>query len=461
MTSLLIRHPERWAPERAYAADTLFREFLGLDCSLEVHANDHWSVTLPGHEGELIMPDVLFAGPEVAPESLNASRGLDATSWTPPAALGRFSPMHDELPVLLAEAPVHGSVLDLDARAPLRLGIDVPGVVFAFLTRLEEYSDERDRWGRFPVESSFAHAAGMVARPVVDEYVRLLGGLLRVLWPGLEPRGTGYRIWLTHDIDRANTLPDSMVEVGRRVLGDIALRKSPALATKRLLSRIGSQNRRLSLDPVNTYGDFMDLAEEHGLAATFMWLVGSPDAPVAAKVDSTAVRSSITQICQRGHEIGLHGSLDALERGYDYRTELEELSAVSCTKVQSFRQHYLRCRVPGVWRGLSDAGIELDSSVSWSETWGFRAGTCQEYPVFDAERRTALPLHERPLIVMDQALMSPLNENLSAEEVLQAVQVARRECAFHGGWLTLLWHNTEIQSARQKRLYSQVVRSVV
>src|SRR5438105_1699991 len=63
------------------------------------------------------------------------------------------------------------------------------------------------------------------------------------------------------------------------------------------------------------------------------------------------------------------------------------------------RQHFLRW-APPLWPAYERAGLAYDTSLSFADRPGFRAGICCEYPVFDLKGRRTLRLRERPLVAM-------------------------------------------------------------
>ena len=97
------------------------------------------------------------------------------------------------------------------------------------------------------------------------------------------------------------------------------------------------------------------------------------------------------------------------------------------------------------------AGLRYDSSIGFAEEIGFRAGVCLEYPVFDLEERRTLALRERPLVVMEGAALDRLG--LSRADASAAIAELRDTCRRYRGAFTLLWHNSRLVYAAERRLY--------
>jgi hypothetical protein len=96
--------------------------------------------------------------------------------------------------------------------------------------------------------------------------------------------------------------------------------------------------------------------------------------------------------------------------------------------------------------------------MPYADRIGFRAGTCHEFAPFHLLDRRPLRLRERPLQVMDGTLFEYMT--LAPDAALEAVAAVARECRRYGWTLSLLWHNSSLPSARQKRWYEALVASV-
>jgi hypothetical protein len=115
------------------------------------------------------------------------------------------------------------------------------------------------------------------------------------------------------------------------------------------------------------------------------------------------------------------------------------------------RQHYLRWENPSTWENWETAGLDYDSTVGFADRIGFRLGTSHEFPVFHLRRRQPLRLRERPLLIMDRTLFDYMR--LSHDEAEDAVLEIAGECRRAKGTLTLLWHNSTLPMAAQRRWY--------
>ena len=80
-----------------------------------------------------------------------------------------------------------------------------------------------------------------------------------------------------------------------------------------------------------------------------------------------------------------------------------------------------------------------DSSLGSSKFIGFRCGICYEYTMYNLKDRKVFPLKQRPLIVMDRALVGELGTGKKAKE---EIKVLKGYCKKFNGDFVLLWHNS-------------------
>jgi hypothetical protein len=124
-----------------------------------------------------------------------------------------------------------------------------------------------------------------------------------------------------------------------------------------------------------------------------------------------------------------------------YKEELNRLENIQYVDKIN-RQHYLRFQVPDTWQLMEDAGINSDTTIGFSNDWGFRAGTCHSFSVFNIVTRKELNLTEYPLIAMDTALKIRFqNMDRMFGEIKKAHALTKK----YKGTFVLLWHNNNIE----------------
>jgi len=399
--TLVVRHPPGYETERRYAYSVVLEEFLGLDVTYVVEAREDVEI-----DGGIRVPDAMFGAP--------------TSDWLTQRSL----PTADALMT------------------------DVFGLAFFMLTRYEEaVRPERDEHGRFPASAAMFSPAS----PVVNESVLELRTRLETAFPRLNFRRPSFEVIPSHDVD----IPTCRARGARRLklaAGDLLRRRDARLATRRLAG----------CDVCDTFDFLLDASEQRGLRSAFYFIAertdGSRDGDYS--LDDAVVKSLVRRVHNRGHEVGLHPSYGTFRDAGQVRREFERLRA-ACAELEieqsswGGRQHYLRWENPTTWRAWDDAGLAYDSTVTYAESPGFRAGVCYEYPVFDLGAGRVLALRERPLVAMEVSFLQYLA--LDHDAAYDAMLELKRICRRYGGQFTLLWHNNRLQTARDRRLYEAVL----
>lgn len=459
--ALRISHPPGRLQERRYVFDVVFREFLGLDYeAIEDAATNHVQIDVGGGGPPvtLAVDDRFLATADdrwLRQESLPV---MPLDRWQPPESTG----LERDVPVLFASS---------SGRTPeacdLHLPIDIFGGIFFMLARYEEAVDAAptDRFGRFSATASLAGREAFLDRPIVDEYVEILWSMLVRLRPGLHRREHRYSLHVSHDVD--SPFLGCGVPLGRLVrgaAGDLLVRRAPAQAGRRLASWL---LRRPDNDPGNTFGFLMDANERIGVAGEFYFMATDRTCPLDASYDleDPEIRSLIKSIHARGHRLGLHPGFETYLDGPRTRDEFDRLQRC-CDRLGirqdswGGRQHYLRWRNPDTWQHWEDAGLSYDATVGFADQVGFRAGTCREFPVFNARTASRLTLREKPLVAMERTLLDPVYMGLEPTACLDRMERLAATCRRYGGTLSLLWHNTSLVTAAERQLYADVLEVI-
>jgi hypothetical protein len=444
---LAVRVPPGREPERGYAVAATLGDLLGTEWDALPGDGPDFELAPAGDgfERRLAVADSLLAVEDarwLAPASLPAE----------PVARWREAPGAAELPVLYGA----GELVDEGERG-LRLGLDVFGAVFWCLTRYEELARPvRDEHGRFPSSELVAARGGFLDRPVADEHAGVLWTALERVWPRLERPRRAPRTLLSHDVDwPRSTAGAPLGAVARAAAADLARRRDPALAARRLASRAGRAR-----DPNDTFDLVMGLAEARGLRGAFYFIPATTDPRFdpGYSLDDPWMRALMRRLHERGHEVGLHPSYATHLDAGATRAEADALRR-ACARLGieqaewGGRQHFLRWENPVTWRNWEAAGMDYDSTLGFSDAVGFRSGTCREHRTFDLRERRTLRLRERPLVAMEQALVDAGDD----EAALAAIERLHARCRRHGGDFTLLWHNSRLITRRERALYRRAL----
>ncbi len=439
---------------------------LWLECILSERFGYHWhvaripdglSLALQGSEGRIVF-DTL------QDNFIQARSDASFTKWDA-AKEGWKSALGDELP-----AP---GVASLPWPLIERQGsnhtvhFDVLGLVYWMLNRVEEIGRfDLDNHGRFPATASHAYQRGYLERPVVDEWLYVLGQVIEKQWPGIILKKHRFSINVSHDVDNPSRYGfKSWKKILRGMATDVVRRSDFKNAVLAPLVRFNTTSRLHLRDPSNTFEWLMDVSELHGLTSAFYFICGNTDPGFDAeyKPEHPAIRTLMRRIHQRGHEIGLHPSYGTYQTPSLIKAEAKRLRLIAAEEgIEQLhwggRMHYLRWEQPTTLQAWNDAEMTYDSSLGYADLPGFRCGTSFEFPAFDPVAGESLSLRIRPLIAMETTIIAPHYLGLGAgESALQKFDQLKQKCQAFGGCFTLLWHNCQFEKEEERRLYQQIL----
>ncbi len=358
-------------------------------------------------------------------------------------------------------------LVELCAPVETRIHYDILGLTYWTMARVEEIGRiDLDSHERFAATSSHAFKQDYLERPIVDEWLHILGQIIKRTWPGIELKQHKFSQKVSHDVDVPSRYAfRSWLGTARAMVGDIVKRRDFATALRAPWLRLASGQALHVTDPDNTFDWIMDVSESHGLVSAFYFICGrtSPRLDADYEPEHPAIRSLMRRIYQRGHEIGLHPSYNTYQTPSAIIIEANRLRAVA--EVEGIKQsewggrmHYLRWEHPTTLRAWEEAGMSYDSTLGYADRPGFRCGTCHEYPGFDPIAQETLKIRIRPLVAMECTVVGPHYMGLGTGEVaLAKFKLLKDACRVANGCFTLLWHNSELRSKERRELYKALL----
>ncbi|MFD1007276.1 polysaccharide deacetylase family protein [Oceanisphaera ostreae] len=346
---------------------------------------------------------------------------------------------------------------------------DILGLTYWVLNRVEEIDrTDLDNHGRFPATSSHAFKHGYLERPVVDEWLHVLGQVIQKQWPQVELKQHQFSMKVSHDVDAPSRYGFSSTKgMIRGMAGDVLKRKNFKSALTAPFIRLNSSKKLHPADPFNTFDWIMEQSEQHGLVSAFYFICGRTDASKDAdyEPEHPAIRELMRRIHTRGHEIGLHPSYNSYQAPEAIAAEAERLRAVMreegiSQNILGGRMHYLRWEHPTTLQAWNDAGMSYDSTLSYADLPGFRCGTCYEYPAFNSVTQQILKIRIRPLIAMECTIIAERYMGLGyGKEAESKFLELKEKCRKVKGCFTLLWHNSHFANQEDLTLYKQILDS--
>ena len=436
--------PNNYLPERKYAVTSLFRDLPASAYSFETHSEPDYSIVLPDNK-KITIKDAFF-GLHAENESYISESNIPENI----AYMTNEYTHEPDMPVLFG-----GTELKQTNKA-LICEADIFASAFFMLTRWEEaVIKDKDKHERIVEEKQLSVKHNFFFRPIVDEYVRFINNILRTYGLDIAEK-PDYELVITHDVDSLRRY-DKLPKFIRALGGDLLLRKSLKLffGTIKDYFLIKAGKRK---DPYDVFDFFMNISEKHKLKSHFYFIPGYKGEPdVRYNINDSEVIQLIGKLKKRKHIIGLHGSYRAYNNKNYFRTELNRLKKIVGADITEGRQHFLRFSNPETWRLWEQNSLKIDSTLGFYSRVGFRAGTANEYPVFDILNRETLSLRESPLIAMEVALKRMQPDYKTGLQNLKALKEKIHE---YGGKFILLWHNDKL-NAHEWKDYSVNYEAVI
>lgn len=303
--------------------------------------------------------------------------------------------------------------------------------------------------------------------PRFDEQ-KITSGSARPSWPNQ----ASFAVCLTHDVDYVawhqpqmhwrqlrNHLWPSLVRPDRRTLGGL---RSAAVEWGRSLTK------RSQADPLCCYERWLEVERSVGARSTFLFLAEKTGRPhqsdgtyhyhdqVLFDGQSCTVAEMMREIHTRGWEVGLHASWRSFNCLSEMQRQKEQVERAIDAPIVSVRHHYLHFDIRCTPRVQSQAGFQVDSSLGFNDSIGFRHGTSYPWFLSDFDRDEALSLLELPLVIQDKCLLRMIAGGNRMLAVKKAEEMADRVESV-GGVLTLLWHPCTIR----KPIYFETYRDIL
>lgn len=410
---------DKYFDEKSYVFEVIFKDILNTDYSIKIN-NSSEGYRISYLQKSVFIEDHFFSG-----------------------LIGDSYLSHKVLPSELVQLDYHTGFADditafygtsvLESNDTLlRIGADIIGTGFFLLSRLEEVViKEKDDHGRFCHTFSFAFRNGIIHRALVNEYADLIAE-----WLGIRSNSS-YTVSLTHDIDFIRKW-NNPIQWVRTISGDLFKRGSLSLFGKNISWYLGILIGTKK-DPYNIFSEMEEFASYSDEKPIYYFISGgNTNYDTNYHISGGNASRAIKHILNKGFEIGLHSSYNAIIGDVDIKTEKSALEKIA-GNVNFIRQHFLRFSVPEIWTKSEKAGFLVDSSMIFPLIFGFRTGCCSKHRVFDVRERKMLNIYELPVSVMDTTLI-----HYSDDEYLEGALSIVRTIKKHKGSFVFLMHNSNI-----------------
>ena len=346
-----------------------------------------------------------------------------------------------KLPVLFQDKDID-SIIISNQRDKTSVEGDILISAFYFLSCWQEYICERyDSMGRFPISESLLFKLDLTQIPVVNYYFDILvkaiesiTGMIVTINP---KHSEGLKVGVTHDIDHCKS---GSIQDGYRQIKAGEWWKG----IKKIFQRFYREDIWFNFDQL------LKIEEKLNITSTYYFITsnvpkdGYPNADY--DLSSPQMKKILTKIYDRGHEIGIHGSIGT---GYDVDKLKQEMKQFS-NPIIGGRFHYLMMRIPESFTVIEKSGLCYDSSLGFAEQIGFRNGLCFPFYPYDFENEKPYNFLEFPFQMMDKTLIQPYYMGLRPEEAIQSVKKLMDEVKKFSGYFIFIWHNNTIVGFKYK-----------
>ena len=465
--NIIVSNDMNLSPELSYILDWIFNEVFGLSWTFKKSHDKNFVISIDGKIGSIEFPNIVFSVMtdklclnSVLPQSEDFSTSFSCT---------KKHPNLKKVPILFGDKKI--KVHESSAKAILPL--DVFGSIFYMLSRLEEwvqFEHSKDVHGRFVALSSVSESLGIIERPIVDEYLAMLGGTMKNIWPDVSLEINSKTQNISCDIDLLSEYKNGFYRNLRGIVSDIIRCNNFKCFNDQLVNRLAAWRNHLKHEEYFKNVIWMsEIGKYLGEKFIFYIMVnrthrldGNYD------IQHKDVLNLMSKVLADGHKIGIHFSYNAFDNAKLMEFELDKFYSVmrrfgdgcdSISKLES-RQHYLRWD-PKVTPQILDAlGVQTDSTLGFADRVGFRCGTSREFPMYCFHTRRKLNLRQRPLIVMETSLFSKTYEGLcSTDLALTKMLELKNKSMALGGNFTMLWHNSSFPNSRAHQIYFELLSS--
>lgn len=339
------------------------------------------------------------------------------------------------------------------------LPADIFASAFFMLTRYEEYLPyKKDVHGRFDALESINYKEGLLMKPLVNQYGKILKELLLSHFPEMKFPQQHYKYTPTYDIDSAYAFRQKGFIRSIGGLINSLIKRDPRHFIDRI--RVLLRQRK---DPFDTFDFQMELQKKYELDPVyFILFAGYGPYDKNLPTGNEAFRVLIKSLADYG-QVGIHPSYQSNEDESVLQTEIDNLSSVLHRDITQSRQHFLRLEFPETYRNLINRDIQSDYTMGYAARPGFRAGICTPFLFYDLRVEAESNLMVYPFAVMDGTLKDYMK--LTPSEALETISTLIQEVKDVDGHFISLWHNeslcNEYRWAGWKEVYEQLVRLAI
>ncbi|MFL0269791.1 polysaccharide deacetylase family protein [Candidatus Clostridium radicumherbarum] len=317
-----------------------------------------------------------------------------------------------------------------------------------FISCEEEYvCMKRDRINRFLAE--FSEKKDSIKTPFFDINSAILYKALIKLNPNLTLKRNGFEIYLTHDIDNADSRNRYVFLHNFKNL--ISKKNKPFFMKFTTLLQECLFNRYKNILK------YMELESSYGAKSEFYFIQGKKHR-YGSRYKLSKVRSELEKIKEsKDFIIGLHTNFFSYDDKDKIREEINAIEKYADVKILSCRNHYLRFKVPETWDILKNSGLKFDTTLGYADSNGFRAGTTKAFLPYNLKNNEVINIYEIPLSIMDVSIMEkPMTSEEKWNEIKYIIDQVKR----NRGTSSVLWHEDVYNYRNYRDVYEKMLNYI-
>ncbi|ARU59515.1 virulence modulating gene E [Oleiphilus messinensis] len=405
-----------------------------------------------------VMPLIYYGTPECAP--VHAILCIIPSDFF--SQYGKFESLPrlplesiDGTPLLYGKPVIswHGNLLCIHG--------DIVASAYFMLTGYEEMLDvNRDKHGRFTGQQSFALKAGILRRPIVDEYRILLMKWFNLAGLRIQDQRK-FNVVLSHDVDHLFKY-GSWLQVARAIFRGL---KSASISEPWRAIQVWLGHLK---DPFDHFEWMAQLDQAciqrcsfEAKAIYYFMAGGLRPNDLHYEIRSKEALAVIALVKRYGALSGLHSSYASADQPERLKSEKQQLEGLLQSPVILHRHHYLRWRGMGGIQCLESIGILQDSSLAYADVIGYRAGTCRPFFGFNPFEFKQSGVRIHPLSIMDGTLHNNRYLNLDYAQARKLCLDMIDKVKTYNGELVLLWHNNVFDEGYHRKLYPELLEHLV
>jgi hypothetical protein len=312
---------------------------------------------------------------------------------------------------------------------------DIFSSVFYFISRNEEWQKfEKDKHHRFEAAASILFQSKFHLIPVVDYWILELKAALQTAYPELQFPSKQFKTISTIDVDNLYAYQSKGVF---RTLGG-ALKDILKCDFKNLVQRIKVVNGH-EKDPFDIYESVSQFCFKLQIPLIYFFLFKTGTQYDRTVNPKSGAFKRVFNLVKNNHAfIGIHPSYQSAFKNNVLRDELKSMHRQWKDKISLSRQHYLRFDIRNTPNLLLQNGIDVDFTMGYASSPGFRAGTSHPFYYYNFAKEKKTDLLFVPFCAMDGAYL--VYEKVDAEKTYQSLINLALEVKKAQGFFITVFH---------------------